>query len=261
LPACIDALAAGILARHGQHLRNGQLGHGHRICARRIHHHNAPPRGRRRVNIVHADARPANHAQLWRMAHQRIIDLHRAAHHQRIGVAQRRRQSVRQLVVGQNFPSRLGREHGERCRRNLFRQNNLHRVSLVLACSFILVKADAVLFAQNLEHPQHRRVRLALAPFIFGQRVGMNPQPLGHLVLIEAKLLACNQQLLPKTQFSHEIQLPDDSETVVSGPLRNSRHCSLLTETVPHAYCLLLAHVSQLAASAYTCCAAATACP
>ena len=64
-----------------------------------------------------------------------------------------------------------------------------------------------MLLAQNLEDAHHRRVRLAFAPFVLGQRVSMNPEPLGHLVLIKVKLLACNQQLLPKTQFGHEEQL------------------------------------------------------
>jgi hypothetical protein len=39
----------------------------------------------------------------------------------------------------------------------------------------------------------------------------MYAQPLGHLVLIEVKLLASNQQLFPKTQFGHEKQLLADS--------------------------------------------------
>jgi hypothetical protein len=69
---------------------------------------------------------------------------------------------------------------------------------------FILVKADAVLLAQQIEHPHHGRMRLALAPLVLGDRVGMHAQPLRHLVLIEVKLLARDQQLFSKTQFGHE---------------------------------------------------------
>jgi hypothetical protein len=178
-------LARRHLARQRQHQPDGQLGHGHGVRPRRIHHHDAPSRSRIGVDIVNAHARPANHPQLGRARHQRVVRLHGAANHQRIGVGQSGRQPVRQLVVRQNFPSRLGRKHGQCCRRNLLCQNDLHPVSLALPCGFILVKADALLFAQQLEHPHHGRMRLALAPLVFGQRVGMNPQPLGHLILIE----------------------------------------------------------------------------
>ena len=205
-PAGVHAgIGRGQLARQRQHQPDGQLGHRHGVRARRIHHHNAPLGSRIGVDIVHAHAGPANHPQLGRARHQRVVRLHSAAHHQSIGVGQRGRQPVRQLVVRQNFPSRLGRKHGQRCRRNLLCQNDLHPVSLAFLPGFILVKADAVLLAQHLEHPHHGRMRLALAPLVLGQRVGMHAQPLGHLVLIEVQLLARDQQLLPKTQFRHQI--------------------------------------------------------
>ncbi len=73
------------------------------------------------------------------------------------------------------FPTRLGLEYGQRRRRYLLCQNDLHLLSFVLLARFILVKADAFLFAQHLEDPHHGGVRLALALFIFGERVGMNP--------------------------------------------------------------------------------------
>ncbi len=196
--------AAGQFAGQPQHERDGQLGHGHSVRSRRIHHHNAPPRGGSGVDIVHAHARTANHAEPGRFRHQRIVNLHRAAHHQRIGIGQSRRQSIRQLVVRQNFPSRLGRKYGQCCRGNLLCQNNLHRVSLAVLRGFILVKADALLLAQQIEDPHHSRMRLALAPLVLGDRVGVHAQPLGHLVLKEIELLPRDQQLFSKTQFGHE---------------------------------------------------------
>ena len=178
-------VGGGQLASQCQHQPDSQLGHRHRIRARRIHHHNASPRGRISIDVVHAHSGAANHTQLGPVAHQRIVRLHRRAHHQRIGIGQRRGQSLRQLVMRQNLPPRLGREHGQCCRRNLLCQNNLHLSSLSLACCFILVKANVVLLAQHLEDSHHRRMRLALAPFVLGQRVGVHAQPLRHLILIE----------------------------------------------------------------------------
>ncbi len=76
-----------------------------------------------------------------------------------------------------------------------------------MRAALVLVKADAVLFAEQLEHPHHRRMRLALAALVLGERVGMHAQPLGHLVLKEVKLLARDQQLFSESQFGHENQL------------------------------------------------------
>ena len=182
-----------------------QLRHGYRVRARRIHHHNAAPRGRFGIDVVHAHAGAPDHAQLGRMLHQRIVHLHRAAHHQRVGIGQRRRQSLGQLVVRLHFPSRLGRKHGQRRRRNLLRQYDLHRCSLVLFTALVLIKANALLLAQQIEHAHHRRVRLAFAALVLGERVGMHSQPLRHLVLIEIKLLARDQQLLSESKFRHEV--------------------------------------------------------
>ena len=194
----------GHLARQRQHESNGQLGHSNRVCARRVHHHDAAPRGGIGVDVVHAHPGATDHAQLGRMLHQRVVHLYGTAHHQRVGIGKGRRQTIRQLVVRQDFPSRLGRKHRQRRRRNLLRQNDFHLLSLVLFRSGILVKTYALLFAQQIEHAHHGRMRFALAPLVVGDGVGMDAQPLRHLVLIEVELLARNQQLFSECSFRHE---------------------------------------------------------
>ena len=84
-------IGRGHLARQRQHQPDSQLGHGYGVCARRVHHHDAAPRGRIGVNVVHTNARPANHAQLGRVFHQCVVHLHSTAHHQRIGIGKGRR--------------------------------------------------------------------------------------------------------------------------------------------------------------------------
>ena len=198
----------GQFARQGDHQADGQFGDGDGIGAGRIHHHDAAARGGLGVDVVHAHAGAANDAQLGRVRHQRVVDLHGAAHHKRVGIGQRGGQAVGQLVVRQHFPSRLGRKHGQRCRRNFFRQNDLHGCSLVRCCAdSVVVKTNALLLAEQVEHAHHRRMRLAFAALVLGERVGMHAQPLGHFVLKEIELLARDQQLFSETQFRHEAVL------------------------------------------------------
>ena len=106
---------------------------------------------------------------------------------------------VGQLVVRQDIPSRLGRKHGQRCRRNLLSQYDLHRVSLDLLRGFVLVKADALLLAEQIEHAHHSGMRLAFAAFVVGDGVGVDAEALGHLVLIEIELLAGDEQLFSES--------------------------------------------------------------
>ena len=191
------ALAAGTLRASAIIRPNGQFGDGNGVSAGRIHHHDAAARGCLGVNVVHADAGAANHAQFRRVLEQCIVHLHRAADHERVGIGQRGGQSFRQLVVRLDIPSRLARKHGQSGRRNFFRQYDLHRCSLIRRSgpARVLVKANALLLAQQVEHAHHCRVRLALAALVFGERVGMHSQPLRHFVLIEIELLARDKQL------------------------------------------------------------------
>ena len=187
-------IGGGHLARQGDHEADGEFGHGYGVGAGRVHDHDAAARGGFGVNVVHADAGAANDTQFGRVFKQGIVHLHRAADDKRVGIGQRCRQSFRQLVVRFDFPSRLARKDGQSGRRNFFRQYDLHGCSLPLTC--VLVKANALLLTEQIEHAHHRRVRLALAALVFGERVGVNPQPLRHFVLIEIELLARDEQLL-----------------------------------------------------------------
>ena len=60
------------------------------------------------------------------MLQQRIVDLHRRADHQPIGVFQLLRQPVLDLVMRHNVPARLGLKYGKCGGRNFLCENNLH---------------------------------------------------------------------------------------------------------------------------------------
>jgi hypothetical protein len=92
--------------------------------------------------------------------------------------------------VRENFPAGLGCEHCQRGRRNFFCENNLHRFSLFSCGWSVLVKTDAFLIAQQVEHADDGSVGLALAALVFPDGVGVHAQLLGHLVLIEVELFA-----------------------------------------------------------------------
>ena len=210
-------VGGGHFARQGQHQADGQLGHGHGVGSGGVHHHDAAAGGGIGVDVVDAHAGAADHAQLGSLLHQRVVHLHGGADHQRVGIGQRRRQPVGELVVGQNFPSRLGRKHGQRRRRNLLRQNDLHCFSLFCCSGGVLVEAHAFLFAQQVKHAQHGRVRLAFAALVFPHRVGMHAQPLRHLVLVEIELLARDDEFFAESEFCHECS---GSVAVLSGQLK-----------------------------------------
>ncbi len=113
------------LPRQRQHERDGQLRHRDGIRARRVHHHDAAPRRRIGIDVVHPHTRAANHPQLRRVLQERIVHLHRRAHHQPIGILQLVRKSILDLVMRHHVPARLGLEDGERGRRHFFCENNL----------------------------------------------------------------------------------------------------------------------------------------
>ena len=115
-------------ARQRNHQAQRQLRYSHRITARRVHHHNAVPRRRLGVDVVHADTRAANHAQLRRAFEQLRVHLHRRAHHQRLGICQLRLQTIFDLVMRHHLPLRRPLKHCQRRRRNLLSQYNFHRL-------------------------------------------------------------------------------------------------------------------------------------
>jgi hypothetical protein len=191
----------GNLARKRDHQADGEFGNRNGVGARRIHHHNAAARGRFCINIVNADACAANHAQLGRLLHQRVIHLHGRANHQTICIGKCGGQAFGDLVVRLNIPAGFGLKNSQCCRRNLLSQYDLHPVSLLRG--LIVVKTDALLLAEQVEHPYHCRMRLAFAALVIGDGVGVYAQPLGHLILIQAELLAGDEQLFSKSEFWH----------------------------------------------------------
>jgi hypothetical protein len=66
LPAWVEALAAGKLARQRHHQRDRVFGRGDGIAEGRVHHDHAGGGGRRNVDIVDADAGAAHDFQLLR---------------------------------------------------------------------------------------------------------------------------------------------------------------------------------------------------
>jgi hypothetical protein len=165
------------------------------VGARRVHDHDAAARGRFSIDIVDADSGAANDPQFGRLPHQRVVHLYGRTDHQRIGIGKSGGQAVGQLVVRQYFPAGLSRKHRQRGRRNLFRENNLHCLSFFRCGRSVLVKADAFLLAQQVKHAHDSGVGLALAALIFPNGIGVHAQLLRHLVLVEVKLLARDDQL------------------------------------------------------------------
>ena len=105
LPARVDALACG-MCRAIASIRAS-------VCSAtemalppgRVHHQHAGRGGGVQIHIVHAHAGAADHAQLGRFLQHFLVDLHGAAHHQRVGIAQ-----VRAVFLGirdDDIPVRL----------------------------------------------------------------------------------------------------------------------------------------------------------
>ena len=86
------AVGRGQFAGEREHEADGELGNGDGVGAGRVHDHNAAAGGGFGVDVVHAHAGAANDAQLRRVLHQLVVDLHGRAHDQRIGIGQRGRQ-------------------------------------------------------------------------------------------------------------------------------------------------------------------------
>jgi len=76
----------GNVARQGDHQRQGVLGGGDVVALGRVHHHDAPGGGRGDVDVVDADARPADHLQLLGPGDHVRRDLGAAADHQALDV-------------------------------------------------------------------------------------------------------------------------------------------------------------------------------
>ena len=119
----------GKLPRQGEHHAQRELGDGNGVGSRRIHHHDAAARGRIGIDVIHAHARAANHAQLWRGGQQCIVDLNRRSDDKSVGIGNLCGKAILDLVMANDLPAGLAFEHGKRSGRNLLRQNDLHSYS------------------------------------------------------------------------------------------------------------------------------------
>ena len=75
-------------ARHGEHQRQGVLGHGDGVAAGRVHHQHAGFGGGVQIDVIHAHAGAPDHAQFGRLFQHRGVHLHGAAHQERVGFRQ-----------------------------------------------------------------------------------------------------------------------------------------------------------------------------
>ncbi len=151
LPACSREFARGSWRARREHEPDGQLGHRDRVGAGRIHHHNAPPRCRIGVDVVHAHAGASDHPQLRSRLQQCVIHLHRGTNHQRIRVGQFRGQPVLDLIVGHDLPTTLALQHSQGGGRDFLCQYDLH-------CSpkgFLAVRAQGFRLPLSARGGQH----------------------------------------------------------------------------------------------------------
>ena len=82
LPAARGSVGLRDAARHGQHQRQGVLGHRDGVAAGRVHHQHAGRGGGVQIHVVHAHAGAADHAQFRGLFEHGRRNLHGAAHQQ-----------------------------------------------------------------------------------------------------------------------------------------------------------------------------------
>ena len=105
LPDFGGSAGRGNRPRQGQHQREGVLGHRDGVAARRVHHQHAGGGGGGQIDVVDADARAPDHAQLGRRARAPCRPPSR-----RCGRSARRRRQVLRVLLGignDDFPARL----------------------------------------------------------------------------------------------------------------------------------------------------------
>ena len=79
-PALDGCVGGGDAARHREHQAHGKLGGGLRIGAGRVHHEDAPFRGRRYIDVVHAGPGATDHPQFGPGLYHPAIDGGLGAH-------------------------------------------------------------------------------------------------------------------------------------------------------------------------------------
>ncbi len=74
------------MAGHGEHHGECVLGDRNRVAARGVHHQHAGLGGGIEIDIVDADTRAPDDAQLGRLLEDGLVYLHGGAHQQRVGL-------------------------------------------------------------------------------------------------------------------------------------------------------------------------------
>ncbi len=90
-------VGGGQLAGEREHEADGELGDGDGVGAGRIHDDDAAAGGGFGIDVVDTHAGAANDAQLRRLLHQRVVDLHGGADDERVGVGERGGQAIGEL--------------------------------------------------------------------------------------------------------------------------------------------------------------------
>lgn len=110
----------------GKHQRQSMFGYGHGVCAGRIHHGDAGLGGGFKINVVHAYAGAANHAQLRRMLQHVSVHQDRGADDQSVGIAKLAGQAVFDLFRRDHRPARFVLQKLEGVGGNFFSDDDLH---------------------------------------------------------------------------------------------------------------------------------------
>ena len=118
------------LPREREHHRDRQLGHRDRASARRVHHHDAAPAGRREVDVVDPHARPPDDLQPLARLEDLRRDLGRAADREPV-VLPDDREELRRLEpdLDVHLQPRGPAQHGQPLLGQLIGDEQLHRRS------------------------------------------------------------------------------------------------------------------------------------
>ena len=138
LAAARGRVGLGNVPRHGQHHGERVLGHRDGVAARRVHHQHAGLGGGFEIDVVHADPRAPDHAQLGRLLQHGLGDLHGGAHQQRVGVRQVLRVFLR--IRNNHVPAGLGLKQLDPGRREGLGDQDVH--FFTAACAYTSCAAE-----------------------------------------------------------------------------------------------------------------------
>ena len=121
-----ERVGAAQVARHGQHQPQGVLGDRHRVCAGGVHHGDALLGGGFQVDVIHAHAGAADHAELGSGREHARVHLDGGAHDQRVGIHQVGRKFAFDLLGSDQRPAVLIAEQLDCGGGNFLGNHDLH---------------------------------------------------------------------------------------------------------------------------------------